>query len=188
MLTYTVGADGGLALAMQATFKESAAPFYPRIGIRLAAKRALEQMRYFGYGPMEAYIDKRLAARLGDFATTVQGNFEPYLRPQENGAHADTSWVYIGDAAGQGLLVTSEDSPFSFGASHYGTEQLRNTPYHHLLCAEDVTYVHLDAAQSGCGSNSCGPALDPRWQVQAGVPYTLRVRLTPAKYGEIDFH
>ncbi|MBQ5390304.1 MAG: DUF4981 domain-containing protein, partial [Clostridia bacterium] len=152
VLTYTVGADGGLALAMQATFKESAAPFYPRIGIRLAAKRALEQMRYFGYGPMEAYIDKRLAARLGDFTTTVQGNFEPYLRPQENGAHADTSWVYIGDAAGQGLLVTSEDSPFSFGASHYGTEQLRNTPYHHLLCAEDVTYVHLDAAQSGCGS------------------------------------
>ena len=185
-LSYTVTDCGELSLAMQAKFKECVAPFYPRIGICFTAKRSLEQMRYFGYGPMETYIDKRLAARLGDFSATVTENFEPYLRPQENGAHADTSWMYIGDAVGQGLLVTSEEAPFSFNASHYSTEQLRNTRYRHLLSLEDATYIHLDAAHSGCGSNSCGPALDEKYRVKAGVPYTLRVRLAPAKQGEID--
>ncbi len=185
-LTYTVGERGGLSLAMQATFKESIAPYYPRIGVCLPAKRALASMRYFGYGPMESYADKRLAARLSGFAVTVEDSFEPYLRPQENGAHADTSWMYIGDAAGKGLLVTAEEAPFSFNASHYSTEQLRNTRYRHLLVTEDATYIHLDAAQSGCGSNSCGPMLDERWRVKAGVPYTLRVCLTPAGQGEID--
>ena len=185
-LTYTVDANGGLSLAMQATFGETEAPFYPRIGICLAAKRDLEHVRYFGLGPMEAYADKRLAARLGDFTTTVQDNFEPYLRPQENGAHADTAWLHLWDAAGHGLLVTAEDAPFTFGVSHYSTEQLRNTPYRHLLTPEDVTYIHLDAAHSGCGSNSCGPALAESYQVKAGK-HTLQLHITPAKNGDIEF-
>ena len=185
-LTYIVDASGGLSLTMQATLKENEAPFYPRIGICLAAKRDLETVRYFGLGPMEAYADKHLAARLGDFTTTVQDNFEPYLRPQENGAHADTAWLHLWDAAGHGLLVTTEGSPFTFGVSHYSTEQLRNTPYRHLLTPEDVTYIHLDAAQSGCGSNSCGPALAEDYQVKAGS-HTLKLRITPAKNGDIDF-
>ena len=162
------------------------APFYPRIGICLTARRDLEQVRYFGYGPMEAYADKRLAARLGDFTTTVQDNFESYLRPQENGAHADTSWLSLWNAAGHGLLVTAEDKPFTFGVSHYGTKQLRSTPYRHLLTAEDATYIHLDAAQSGCGSNSCGPALAEEYRVGAGS-HTLKLRITPAQNGDIDF-
>ncbi|MBQ9134097.1 MAG: DUF4981 domain-containing protein [Clostridia bacterium] len=185
-LTYTVEANGSLSVGMQATFKKSAAPFYPRIGICLTARRDLEQVRYFGYGPMEAYADKRLAARLGDFTTTVQDNFASYLRPQENGAHADTAWLNIWNAAGHGLLVTAEDKPFTFGVSHYGTEQLRSTPYRHLLTAEDATYIHLDAAQSGCGSNSCGPALAEEYRVGAGS-HTLKLRITPAKNGDIDF-
>ena len=185
-LTYTVETNGSLSIGMQATFKKSDAPFYPRIGICLTARRDLEQVRYFGYGPMEAYADKRLAARLGDFTTTVQDNFESYLRPQENGAHADTSWLSLWNAAGHGLLVTAEDKPFTFGVSHYGTKQLRSTPYRHLLTAEDATYIHLDAAQSGCGSNSCGPALAEEYRVGAGS-HTLKLRITPAQNGDIDF-
>ena len=183
-LTYTVSADGSLSIDMQATFRESTAPFYPRIGICFTLKRDLEQVRYFGYGPTESYIDKRLAARLGDFKTTVTENYEPYLRPQENGSHTDTSCVRLWDATGHGLCITAEDAPFSFGVSHYSTEQLRSVCYRHLLCVEDATYLHVDAAHSGCGSNSCGPALAEVFRVKAGEPYALSVQLLPGVRGE----
>lgn len=185
-LIYTVSADGDLSIRMHANLLDTGIRFYPRIGICLTARKDLEKVRYFGYGPMESYSDKRLAARLGDFSTTVTDNFEPYLRPQENGAHDSVSWLDVHTHAGHGLLVCTEGEPFSFNASHYSTEQLRDTPYLHELREEDATYIHLDAKQSGCGSHSCGPRLAEHLRVNFGK-YVLQVKLTPCKSGDIQF-
>lgn len=60
--------------------------------------REVERLVYFGRGPMECYEDKRLAARLSRFETTVTQNYEPYPYPQENGAHGDTGVACRDDA------------------------------------------------------------------------------------------
>ncbi len=150
--------------------------FLPRFGLRLSMPEGAEQLRYFGYGPMESYADKRLAARLGEFGTTVTANYEPYIFPQENGAHADCGWARVTTVAGHGLLFTS-DAPFSFSASHFSPEQLTAATHRHLCRAEAQTTVILDYRQSGIGSHSCGPALDPALRLsETDFSFTMYVR------------
>ena len=183
-VTYRAAADGKLTVTMDADIPDGGVRFYPRLGLCLPLVPTLENLRYFGYGPMESYIDKHLAARLGRFATTVTDNFEPYLRPQENGAHFDTQFVSLTTADGAGLLVTRTDAPFSMGASHYSDAQLRDACYVHELTPEPFTYLHLDAFQSGCGSYACGPMLDEAYQLKAGK-HRLSVTLTPCRVDEV---
>ncbi len=184
-VVYVIGKDGGIDVRLDASFPSKDAYRYPRIGIQLAAKKELEKIRYFGYGPMESYIDKNLAARLGDFATTVTDNLESYLYPQENGAHYSTSWLDIHTHAGHGLLFATNGEPFSFDASHYSIKQLTDARYAHELVEENATYVNIDAFMSGCGSNSCGPKLAPKYSVTSDGKYRLDVKITPCRSGDI---
>ncbi len=185
-VTYTLDNTGKLAVKLDAEIIDSGIRYYPRIGLLFTAVHDIENVRYFGYGPMESYCDKKLAARLGDFGTTVHDNFEPYLYPQENGAHFSTDWLYASSHYGNGLLFATTDEPFSFDISHYSTEQLINAHYHHKLTEEDFTYIHIDAAHSGVGSNACGPVLDEKYQVKHGK-YTLTFTLDSCRGGDICY-
>lgn len=137
--------------------------FYPRFGVRLTMPEGSEQMSYFGYGPMESYVDKNLAAKLGEYHSTVTDNFEPYVYPQENSSHWNCRWADVHTVAGHGFLFTA-DEPFSFSASHYSPEQLTRVNHHYELKAEAETTVIIDYRQSGLGSNSCGPSLIPKYR------------------------
>ncbi len=184
-VTYTLMQDGILTVTMDAEILDSGIRFYPRIGMVFPATGDMENLRYFGYGPMESYCDKRLAARLGDFTTTVTDNFEPYVHPQENGAHIDCGWLTVSDHVGNALLFTAEKY-FSFNASHYSIQQLKEAPLVQELTLEDRTYVHIDAVQSGCGSHACGPILDERYQLKDGK-YKLTFTVGASRGGDIDF-
>jgi len=185
-VTYMLDKTGTLAVKLDAEICDMGIRYYPRIGLLFTAVGDLENVRYFGYGPMESYNDKLLAARLGDFKTTVSDNFEPYLYPQENGAHYSSSWMSAMTHKGNGLLFATALAPFSFNISHYSTEQLINAHYHHKLKEEDFTYIHIDAAHSGTGSNACGPVLDEKYQVKHGK-YTLMFTLDACRGGDICY-
>ncbi len=159
--------------------------FLPRFGIELTMPEGTENMRYFGYGPVESYIDKRLASRMGEFASTVHESYEPYVFPQENSSHYNTKWAVVSSVAGHGLQFTKTEKAFHFGASHYSAEQLTNTAHHYELTPEAETTVNIDYRQSGIGSNSCGPALAERWRLNE-EEFTFEVKITPVFANEAD--
>ena len=187
-VTYTVDGRHGLTIRYDISPRKRDRAkddtFLPRFGLKLTMPEGAEQMRYFGYGPMESYVDKRLAARLGEFGTTVTDNYEPYVFPQENSAHWGCGWAKVTTVAGHGLLFTAE-TPFSFSASHYSPEQLTHTAHHFELQPEKETTVIIDYRQSGIGSNSCGPALDPMYRIYDD-DFTFTRRLTPVFDGGAD--
>ena len=185
-VTYALDKQGTLRIKLDADIADSGIRYYPRIGLLIGAAHDIENVRYFGYGPMESYIDKRLAARLGDFKTTVRDNYEPYVYPQENGAHYSTSWLSALTAAGHGLLIKTLGAPFSFDISHYSVEQLTEAHYRQKLKEENATYIHIDALQSGCGSNACGPVLDEEYQVKCGK-YRLEFTVNGCRGGDIVY-
>ena len=187
-VTYTVDGRHGLTIRYDISPRKRDRAkddtFLPRFGLKLTMPEGAEQMRYFGYGPMESYVDKRLAARLGEFGTTVTDNYESYVFPQENSAHWGCGWAKVTTVAGHGLLFTAE-TPFSFSASHYSPEQLTHTAHHFELQPEKETTVIIDYRQSGIGSNSCGPALDPMYRIYDD-DFTFTLRLTPVFDGGAD--
>ena len=119
-VTYTVDSFGQLTIHTDTSVREDLYQL-PRFGIQFMLPEDCLRMQYFGYGPMEAYSDKHHAARLGRYETDCDKNFEPYVRPQENGAHWGTRNAAVGSRHGRGLIFTgSEQFPtFTFNASRF---------------------------------------------------------------------
>ena len=132
-------------------------PALPRFGLRLFLDDALSQVTYYGMGPYESYGDKHWASTHGKYQAPVTALHEDYIRPQENGSHADCDYVVL-SGRGSGLAAASED-PFSFNASIYTQEELEQKKHNYELEPSGSTILCLDYAQNGIGSNSCGPEL-----------------------------
>ncbi len=159
--------------------------FLPRFGAEIKMPEGTENMRYFGFGPYESYIDKRLASRMGEFASTVHESYEPYVHPQENSSHYGTRWAIVSSVAGHGLMFTEESAPFSFTASHYSSRLLSETAHHYELKPEAETTVNIDYKQSGIGSNSCGPSLNRKYRLD-DEKFTFEFSIRPVVAGEVD--
>ncbi len=165
---WTVFADGTLEVAMDVKRYELAQPL-PRFGITLSLPKT-EAVRYVGRGPVESYCDKRHASWFGTFESTVDAEHEEYLFPQENGNHTDCVAFEVG-----ALRAVACDTPLDCSVSPYTDDELTRAAHPFELCKCGYTVWHVDYMQSGVGSHSCGPKLDPQWHVPA--VFTFRVRI-----------
>ena len=132
-----------------------------RFGMQLPMPESMEQIKYYGRGPVETYDDRKYSENLGIYESTVTDEFYPYIRPQENGHHVDLRWYRVTDATGRGLLVVA-DKPFGASALHYTIESLDEGFEKRNLHSPDVdpspiTDLCIDARQMGLGCvNSWG--------------------------------
>jgi len=131
----------------------------PRFGLRFTMPKGTENVRYFGYGPGENYIDMRRSAWKGCFQTSVDDMFVNYDYPQENGARYGVDYALLTDGRGFGLLVEAAEDTFSLSASHYTSRDLETAMHPFELTKLDETVIHIDYKNNGIGSNSCGPEL-----------------------------
>lgn len=182
-VTYTVKYGMGIKISCDVKWNVQK-KHYPRFGMRLTMPEGAEQMRYFGYGPNESYVDKRLASKLGEYKSTVTENYEPYVFPQENSSHWGCRWADVHTVAGHGFLFTSCE-PFSFNASHFSPEQLTETRHHYELKREPETTVMLDMRMDGIGSNSCGPELAEKYRFNE-TEFSSSVTIKPVFAAEVN--
>jgi beta-galactosidase len=149
--------------------------FLPRFGLQLVMPVGTEEVEYFGYGPHENYIDKKQSVRKGKYLTTVDGMFENYLMPQENGSRCGTEWAIISNEQGMGLKFTAA-SEFSFNAAHYTPEDLTSAGHPYELNKRKETIVNIDYKMSGAGSGSCGPQLLEKYRLnERELEFSLRI-------------
>ncbi len=139
-----------------------------RVGIVLEVVAGLEKVEWFGRGPVETYPDRRRGAAVGRWLSTVSEQFVPYIRPQENGGHADVTWLEISDGGGRGLHL-GLDRPRQVSATHFRAEDLAAAAHEVELAARPETIVHLDASHRGLGTASCGPDTLPQYLVGPGT-------------------
>lgn len=161
---WSVRGDGSLRVRVEGD-RETAMPFLPRFGLRLFLPKEFDRTQYLGYGPMESYCDKHQAARFGKFGASCQELYEPYLKPQENGSRWGCGYVELSGGDGRWLRASAVGNGFSFNASRYSQEELTRKGHCYELEKSPYTILCLDGAMSGCGSNSCGPRLARRYQV-----------------------
>ena len=170
---YSIGQDGSLDIHMKAA-RVPVMPFLPRFGVRLFLDESFEALDYYGYGPNESYIDKRRSSRLDAFSSTVTGEFEDYLKPQENGSHYGCKEMKLSSKKNGCITVRGKD--FSFNASHYTQEELTKKKHNFELEKSPYTVLCIDERQSGIGSASCGPMLQEKYRL--GKRLELDVRIT----------
>jgi beta-galactosidase len=152
-------------------------PELPRLGLVIRLPKAYEQLQWYGRGPWDSYPDRKQAAHVGLWQSTVTAQYTHYPRPQDNGNHEDCSLVILRTPSGRSLRVEAVDAPFSFEALHYSPQTLFGTRYDDQLREDDATFLHIDCAVLGLGNSSCGPGVLRRYSIDKTQKHTLRIRI-----------
>ena len=98
-------------------------PTCARVGTVVEVAAGPESLRWFGAGPHETYPDRKRGGLVGLWESTVADQYVPYIRPQENGGHADVRWLELRDAAGAGLRIDL-DQPRQVSVTHHRAADL----------------------------------------------------------------
>ena len=145
-------------------------PQLPRLGLSLELDGSLENMKYYGRGPWENYIDRCTASDIAYWESTVTGQYVEYARPQDNGYKSDVRWAAFLDKDGDGVLCKGS-VPLFVQALHYSVDELdlqrhrgtgtwgdgsRERFYAPMFPRREVM-LNLDLRQLGLGNGSCGP-------------------------------
>ncbi|WP_186831942.1 glycoside hydrolase family 2 TIM barrel-domain containing protein [Streptomyces sp. ISID311] len=138
----------------------------PRLGVRMLVCGSLGRAEWFGGGPGEGYPDTLAAARVGRWSMPVEELQTPYVRPQENGARPAVRWAELTRADGSGLRIDG-DPDFFFTARRWSAEELTAARHTTDLRPGEDLWLHLDHAQHGIGSQSCGPGVLPQHRLEA---------------------
>ncbi|CAN7625953.1 DUF4981 domain-containing protein [Paenibacillus sp. LjRoot153] len=176
-IIYAIAAEGEVTLDVHIV-PRAELPSLPRFGVKISMPDSFNQLVWFGRGPHECYSDRKESGKLGIYRGTVQEQFVPYIKPQENGNKSEVRWSSLTNQQGIGLLFTGQPI-FDTSVHHYTTDDLTAAKHVHQLTKVDQTIVNLDARQSGLGNHSCGyaPTLDT-YLIHA-EPMRFVIRLKP---------
>ena len=163
-------ADGRVTVENVSTPRGDMPPL-PRLGLSMILDGALEQVRYYGRGPWENYIDRCSASDIAYWETTVTDMYVEYARPQDNGYRTDVRWAAFLDKDGDGVLCKGS-VPLCVQALHYSVDELdlqrhrgagtwsdesKERFYAPMFPRREIM-LNLDLRQRGLGNGSCGPS------------------------------
>ena len=127
----------------------------PEFGVILKMDADYDQVRFYGYGPNENYVDRREGARLGIYKTTTRENVSKYLVPQECGNRTGVRWAEVTDYRGRGLRFAGDGMEFS--ALPYTPHELENAMHDYELPPVHYTVIRANMQQMGiAGDDSWG--------------------------------
>ena len=173
---YTIHGSGEVLLETHVS-PLGALPPLPRLGLQLSLPESFDRFAWYGLGPHASYPDRRESVKLGLYSGSVQDQFESYIRPQENGNKSDVRWAALSDKRGFGMLASAQPL-LNVSVQRYSPEDLTKAQHTTDLVPRSEIVLHLDYAQNGLGSQSCGPGPLPQYLLQP-VETQFRVRLAP---------
>ena len=169
-IQYIVYGDGKIAIESSVEVDRKNLPDFPRYGLRWELPVNFDNLRYFGRGPHENYIDRNKSAFIGKYHGKVAEQYVKYARPQENAYKTDVRWFELRNEHGVGVRVTG-DKPIGFSALHNPIEdfdQITHKDFRHTndIIKKDGVFITLDYKMMGvAGDNSWGARPYPKYSV-----------------------
>lgn len=180
LVKYIIYGDG--TIDVEATFtKFSDASIIRRLGLQMQLKEGFENIKYYGKGPHENYIDRIVSANVGLYKTTVEGmEEEHYVRAQSLGNREALRWVEITNNNAQGLKVMAKNA-MSFSALHFSDKAIWEAKHDFEIgnIRLPQVYLNLDCIQQGLGNATCGPNPLPEYMIPENQPIGYAFRLQP---------
>lgn len=176
--------DGNGLIVSDNSFDMTTGPnLLSRVGFDMKVASDLTQVEYFGRGPFENYIDRKSAARIGAYQTTVSDMYEFYQKPQFCGNRTDVRWAALSDGSGQGVIFVALDG-MEFTALPFSQTELAARKYPSDLVKDAQVVVSLDAAVAGVGGTCGQDSTFEEYKLQR-THYSFRYRIQPYN-GSVD--
>lgn len=174
-LTYAINRTGEIQVITDLVLPEkSGLDPLPRFGTNFSITKSFNQVKYYGRGPHENYQDRYTSALVGQYTSTAEDLYFPYIRPQENGYRTDTRWLELTNQSGEGIRIQALDQPFSFSALRNTIEDfdegLEKSNRHTTdIKPRDLVNLNIDYAQMGVGGDtSWGAKPHRQYQIEPG--------------------
>lgn len=171
-VSYTILGNGRISVTSSFETGEEKLPDMPRFGLRWELPVNFDNLKFYGRGPHENYIDRNRSAFVGIYSGKVAGQYFNYVRPQENGYKTGVRWVELRNENGVGIRISG--NPFvGFSALHNPIEDFdMEDPldYRHTndIVKRNGVFINVDLKQMGvAGDNSWGALPYPEYSVQA---------------------
>ena len=174
-LTYIIRSNGEMTIEHSIVPDGDMPSWIPRMGVEWILDKSLGNVRWYGRGPQENYPDRKSGYKTGDYKSTVNEMYEPYLIPQDYGLRTDNRWVVMTDDSGTGLEFKGEKL-FNFSAQPYSADNLTKALYTYQLHPFDGITFNFDYATSGVGCTAL--SVFPAYQVMPQrFDFRMMVRL-----------
>ena len=128
-----------------------------RFGNQFELLGEYENINYYGRGPIENEVDRKQAAFVGNYTSSVNNFLNMYARPQYSGNRTDIRWFEITNKDGVGIKVEG-DSLINFSASHFSQNDLDSGPikknsqrHGKLLIPRKDVFLNIDGFIMGVG-------------------------------------
>ena len=145
-------ADGRLQVILDYQPPRDDMPLMPKFGVEMKLPAAMQYVRWYGRGPFENYPDRKTAASIGLYESSVPDLQPNYVVPQDNGNRSDVRWLELTDAEGKGYRIESF-MPFNFRAWNYVADDLDKTRHTFELPTRDHVTLNIDLLIHGVGGN-----------------------------------
>jgi len=189
--TYTIFGSGDVIVKNQFSKVSESVPEIPRMGMQMQLPEEFANLKWYGRGPHENYVDRKTSADVGIYESTVDDQYVPYVRPQENGYKTDTRWLTLTNENGSGLLI-SGDPLICFAAlnnihddfespgklSQYRKDAKSANTHTIDVKPRDLVNLNVDLGQMGVGGdNSWGAEIHPQYRLlEKRYEYSFRLR------------
>ncbi|MEM6738021.1 MAG: glycoside hydrolase family 2 TIM barrel-domain containing protein [Bacteroidota bacterium] len=185
-IIYQFNVRGELLISQELNLHDKEVPMLPRYGTNLVINKEFENVKWYGRGPKENYIDRKTASFVGIYDSKVKDLMFEYVRPQENGNRTDTRWITFKNNIGDGIEIQSVDNLISFSAHHQlisdfdeGNKKIQRHTYD--IPIRPLVNINLDLIQMGLGGdNSWGAMPLEEYQVKP-EDYNFSFLIRPIK-------
>ena len=173
---YTVLGNGAVKIENALITEDTAMSVIPRVGMKMQLHPEFNQLEYFGRGPWENYCDRNSSTFVGHYKSTVDEQYVPYVRPQENGHRTDVRWLALSRNNGSGLLVVA-DSLIEFNVLNNpiedfdaGVNKDKNPKHINDIKPQNLVELHIDYRQMGvAGDDSWGAMPHEQYLIKPGT-------------------
>ncbi len=195
--TYTILGSSDVIVKNQFSKVSASVPEIPRMGMQMQLPDDYANLRWFGRGPQENYADRKTAADVGLYESSVDDQYVPYIRPQENGYKTDTRWLTLTDENGNGLLVSGnplicfealknihDDFESPGNLAQYRKDAKTANRHIKDVKPRDLVNLNVDLGQMGVGGDdSWGAEIHPQYRL-LGNKYEYSFRIRPVVKGD----
>jgi beta-galactosidase len=168
-VAYLVTTNGTVKVTATLKPLKEQLPELPRFGLNMQLKQEFSRLGWYGRGPWENYCDRNKSSFVGNYESTVDAQFTPYVRPQENGYKTDVRWMELKNTLNTGIKFTGQPL-ICFSALPYTYDDLKGFKHGgkhlHELARKPFIDLNLDYGQMGVGG-------DDSWGARPHEQYTL---------------
>ncbi len=171
-LSYTIGENGTIKVDLDGKLRNFGM-WLQRLGFEFAFKNKNMEFEYFGMGPEENYCDLYHNCALDFYVSSAENEYVNYIRPQEHGNHIKVRELTLSDK-----ITFKAENIFETAVSQYSIDQIMKANHTDEIGESKATFVRIDYKSSGIGSNSCGPALMEKYQMNdKDIHFTFTINI-----------